>query len=125
MKILLINDNSAHPNWGAQATPYSLIRILERSIPGVEIVPLSWDWLRQSWSELRVPCLAGRFVGSQNCGALWPFVCRLSRPVKFYPDVADDFDFFADEWVTGRGGPDGDAFIRLAKEADIVVYNGE
>ncbi len=31
MKILFINDDSAHPNWGAQATPYSLIRIPRRA----------------------------------------------------------------------------------------------
>ena len=124
MKVLLINDNSAHPNWGAQATPYALIRILERSIPGVQIVPLSWDWLRPSYSEFRIPSPPGRYITRERAGVLWPFVRRVTKPVDFYPAVADDFDAFADAWIAGHGGPDAEEFIRLAKDADIVVYSG-
>lgn len=125
MRLLLINDNSAHPNWGAQATPYALTRLLRRSLPGVEIVTLSWDWLRRQHMEMRVPFMRGMTVREDRWKGLKPLLYRISIPRKFYPSVADDFDAFADEWMNGRGGPDADEYLRLARAADIVVYNGE
>jgi len=125
VKILLINDNSGHPNWGAQATPYSLIRILERSMPDVEVVPLTWYWLLNSYRRFRFPPLRKRTIRPERSGILRPILWRLTKPVDFYPHVADDFDAFADAWMEGRGGPDSHKFIRLAKDSDLVLYNGE
>jgi hypothetical protein len=125
MKVLLLNDNSAHPNWGAQATPYALVRLLERSIPGVEIVCLSWDWLRRFNREFRVPPFRGMLFSEECSPFVRPVLFRLSERKDFYPRIADDFDACADEWMAGRGGPEAAEFLRLAGEADIIVYNGE
>lgn len=125
MKVLLINDNSDHPNWGAQATPYALKRIIGRVVPGADITSLSWDWLRQRWFEFTVPSPSRRFTTPERHGSLWRLAHRLTRPVEFYPEIADDFDRAADAWLAGDGGPDAEEFIRLARGADLVVYNGE
>jgi polysaccharide pyruvyl transferase WcaK-like protein len=125
MKVLLVNDNSAHLNWGAQATPQALLRILQRGMPGAAVQALPWDWLRRSYRRLRLPGL-GRVVLQADC---WQGVRRalnrVSRPEEYFPGVADDFDFLADEWLAGRGGPQGVEFLELAQGADVVVYNGE
>ena len=125
IKILLINDNSAHPNWGAQATPYALLRLLERGSPGAEIVTLSWDWLRRSYRRLRVPMMGRVVFRTDRWWGVRPVLNRLSEPEDHYPSVADDFDSFADEWMAGRGGEQGVEFLDLAGGADVVVYNGE
>ena len=125
MKILLINDNSAHPNWGAQATPFALKRILQRSLPGVEIVALSWDWLRLRYRRLRVPLMRKMLWREGSWRALRPLLVRVSKVTDFFPPVADDFEAYADEWLADRGGPQAVEFMELARGADVVLYNGE
>lgn len=122
MKVLLINDNSTHPNWGAQATPFALKRILGRSIQGVEIEVLPWDWLLRNYRRTQPGNVL--FRGDRWRG-LRPFLHRLSTAVDFYPSVADDFDAYADDWMAGRGGPDAEEFLERAGRADVIVYNGE
>lgn len=115
MKVLLINDNSAHPNWGAQATPFALKRILQRSLPGVEIVALSWDWLRPDYRCLRIPFMRHMLFRGDKWRAVRPLLSRISEPVDFFPSVADDFGAYADEWVAGHGGPQAVEFVELAR----------
>ncbi len=125
VRVLLINDNSAHPNWGAQATPFALKRILQRSVPGVEIEALSWDWLRRRYRRLCIPIMRETLWNEDSWRGLRPVLFRLSTPADFFPPVADDFDTYADDWLAGRGGPQAVQFLNLAREADVVVYNGE
>jgi hypothetical protein len=123
--ILLINDNSAHLNWGAQATPRALRQVLERSLQDVEIRALTWDWLRRSFAELRIPGLRGTLIRSDGWTGIRRALSRVSRSKEYFPSVADDFDIFADEWSAGCGGPQGGEFLELARRADAIVYNGE
>ena len=125
MRVLLINDNSAHPNWGAQATPFALRRILQRSVPGVEIEAIPWDWLRYRYRRLQVPLLGRLLWREDTLRALRPVLMRTSRYTDFFPHVADDFDAFADDWLAGRGGPQAREFLEFAEAARVIVYNGE
>jgi hypothetical protein len=125
MKLLLVNDNSAHLNWGAQASPPALMTVLGEAAPGVEIASLPWDWLRRSYRRLRVPGLRGVTYRTDRWRGVRPILDRLSWARRYYPAVADDFDAVADEWVAGRGGPQAAEFLDLAAAADLVVYNGE
>ena len=125
LRVLLINDNSAHLNWGAQATPCALTGVLQRSLPGVEIVALPWDWLRRSYRRLRVSGIGEVVFRADSWRGVRPVLNRLSRSKDFYPGVADDFDFCADEWMAGRGGPQAVEFLELARGANVIVYNGE
>ena len=124
MRILLINDNSAHVNWGAQASPQALVRILTAALPGCTVTALPHAWLTRRYRRMRAP-LGGRLVTEGSRRWVGPVERKCSMPVQFFPEVADDFDFWADEWLAGRGGPQGDEFLELAGLADLVVYNGE
>ena len=53
MQILLINDNSAHPNWGAQASPPSLISILTGAMPDSTIRAVPYAWLQYPYRKKR------------------------------------------------------------------------
>ncbi len=124
MRVLLINDNTAHVNWGAQASPPALVGILTEALPGSTVTALSHAWLTRRYRRVRAP-LEGRLIRSDRWRGVRPILHRLSVSARFFPEVADDFDFWADEWVAGRGGPQGTEFLALAEAADVVVYNGE
>ena len=55
VRVLLLNDNRAHPNWGAQATPHAIDALFEATLPDWERSWLSWDWLRSRHRRLRSP----------------------------------------------------------------------
>lgn len=124
MKILLINDNSAHLNWGAQASPPALVQILDASLPGCDIRALPHTWLTRRYRRLQFP-LPGLLFNTGKWKPIRPFLIRSSRPVSFYPTVADDFNYWANEFMAGRAGPQAKEFLALANEADLIVYNGE
>lgn len=124
LKILLINDNSAHINWGAQASPPSLVRILKEAMPGCTIQALPHEWLRRSYRQMR-PFMGGAAFLPSRRRIIRVILEYCSKPAQFFPEVADDFDYWADEWMAGRGGPQGVEFLELAQAADVVVYNGE
>lgn len=127
MKVLIINDNSAHLNWGAQASPPALFEIIEQSLPDTNITALTHEWLTRSFHRRMRSLLGGRLVREKKewRRPIRSLVNRFSTPEPFYPEVADDFDCFADEWLKGHGGPQAEEFLQLAKNSDIVVYNGE
>ncbi len=124
MRILLVNDNSAHTNWGAQATPHAINELLAAGLPGSERRWLSWDWLRTRYRRLKRP-LPGWLLDADRARSLRHVIWPLSREEEFFPGVADDFDRFADEWVAGAGGPMAERFLREGDWCDVMIYNGE
>lgn len=125
MNILLLNDNTEHKNWGAQATPFALRHILTKRVPECEIRALSWSWIRLrpripkgglmeslEFRESPIPRLRFLFV-------------RCTREKEIYPRVRDDFDWFAKQWSSGGWSPIADEYLELVRWADVVVYNGE
>lgn len=125
MKILLINDTTSHENWGAKATPAALRGMLSDVMPRCEVEFLPNEWLHRDYRVL-LPSVAGG--PTYRRGAVphlqW-LLDRLSRPRSFFPAVADDFETVADAWARGEGGPPGEEFLRMASDADAVVYNAE
>ncbi len=125
-RVLFLNDNSAHENWGAQATPPSLKMILNDSIKGCQLSILSHSWLSRSFQHRLNDRFGGRYFRASDIHwRLRPLVFKFSRKVRFYPEVIDDFDYWADRWLKGDCGPHSKDFLDLARESDIVVYNGE
>ena len=123
MNVLLINDNSAHLNWGAQATPPALTQIIRDALPDCTIDVLSNEWLCRRYMRLKAPfpewyLRRGRWLRL-------PFMTRFSSRATLYPEIADDCEFWADEWLAGRGGPPAREFLAVAEKADLIVYNGE
>lgn len=124
MRLLFLNDNRAHPNWGAQATPHSIDTIFEAGAPDCERTWLSWDWLRSRHRRLKAPLPPRYYEPAGLRRGRW-VLGRLSRSQNFFPRVADDFDRFADEWLAGKGGPMADRFLSELQQSGALVYNGE
>jgi hypothetical protein len=126
MQILLINDNTEHLNWGAQATVFALRKMFEDNIPELRLDAIPWNWLRRSYREVRLP--AGQKITYrrwQHNAIVEKVLNRISHELEYFPVIFDDFEYYADRWMAGEAGPDAADFLRRAASADAVVYNGE
>jgi polysaccharide pyruvyl transferase WcaK-like protein len=108
--LLLFNDCSDQVNYGAEALVAGLIRILETAMPGhtLRLVPSHWVMdPEEGWQRYFHPGLS------------------LVQPDALWPEVADQFEFVADEWLAGRGGPGVNAYLKALTGVDVVILNGE
>lgn len=127
--ILMLNDIRDQPNWGSQACTDALERILLDRVPNARVETLSHSWLFRQFRVTR------RFVGSRTYLARHPrarlvrrfnsLLERLSSPVAYVPRVSDEYEYRADQWLAGRGGPNADEYIARLKACDAVVFNAE
>ena len=124
-RILLLNDNGDQDNWGAQATPYAIKRMLRDHIPGVEIQSIAYGAMTRRFFRPRFRAMGERYYLISSADRFRVPKFMLSRAVEFFPPIVDDFDYFADLWERGRGGPLADEFISAARRADIVLFNAE
>lgn len=109
-KLLLLNDCSDQVNYGAEGLMEGLIRIFKAAIPDhtLRLIPSHWVADPEpNW-----------FEGFYNGRSLF-------QPQAIWPEVADQFDGIADEWLAGRGGPGVDVYLRALQGMDIVILNGE
>ncbi len=123
--LLLLNDNSAHLNWGAQATPPGLIRIITRAWPEVAIETIPHAWLRRRTMRVTAPLLRGTVYRRGAVPHMQWLLNAFSEELEPFPQVADDFDEMARRWLDGRGGEMADEFLALARRHDVICYNGE
>ena len=124
-RLLLLADNSDQNNWGAQATPYAIRRILKGADPAIEIDALSYGWLTQRQRVVdRGPVQGKVFPQPKNSLLAW-----LSGPIsglaEYFPQMADEFERQGDEWAAGRGGTIASEFEAALSRCDAVVYNCE
>lgn len=108
--LLLLNDCSDQANYGAEGLMEGLIRIFTAAIPEHTLRLLPSHWLIDpdpNWFEA--------FYNGTS----------LVQPRAIWPEVADQFDYIADEWLSGRGGPGVDAYLKALHGVDIVILNGE
>jgi polysaccharide pyruvyl transferase WcaK-like protein len=107
--LLLVNDCRDQANYGAEALVEGLARILDAAIPGhaLRLIPSHW------------------LLDSQFARAAFHDGAALTQPHAIWPEVADQFDSVAEEWLAGRGGRDVNAFLEKLDGVDVVVLNGE
>jgi polysaccharide pyruvyl transferase WcaK-like protein len=108
--LLLLNDCSDQANYGAEGLMEGLIRIFKAAIPEHTLRLLPSHWLIDpdpNWFEA--------FYNGTS----------LVQPRAMWPEVADQFDYIADAWLAGRGGPGVDAYLKALRGVDIVILNGE
>ena len=138
-RLLLLNhldDTSAVDNWGIQALFYALPRMLHEAIPDLAVTALPKAWLLKQFRKVVVwphPLLEADV--RLPSFTPWPllrlspaidfFIRRCSRVAEFFPEIVDDFDYVADRWLAGDGGPMAREFIAAARQADVVVHHGE
>lgn len=99
--------------------------MLVRIIPEATVSWLTHAWLRHEYLELRLPGFPRKNYRRGAIPHIQWVLDKFSRTVSFYPEVADDFETFARQWIAGGGGAQGREFIKLALSADAVVYNAE
>ena len=108
--LLLLNDCSDQANYGAEGLMEGLIRIFKAAIPEHTLRLLPSHWLidpEPNWFDA--------FYNGTS----------LVQPQAIWPEVADQFEYVADEWLAGRGGPGVDEYLKALHGVDIVILNGE
>lgn len=124
-RVLVLNDNSEQPNWGAQATPFSIRRMFADHYPEAQVDFLPYSWLAGRHYRLPFPFPEEFTFRERRFGPINPLVYWLARGHDPYPGIWDDFEFYADKWVAGQAGPVAADFVERVQGADAVVHNGE
>jgi polysaccharide pyruvyl transferase WcaK-like protein len=107
--FLLLNDCRDQANYGAEALMEGLIRILHSAIPDHRLRLIPSHWLIDA---------SFGFASFHNGSSL-------SQPEAMWPEVADQFECIADEWLAGRGGRGADTYLESLDGVDLVILNGE
>jgi len=107
--LLLLNDCRDQANYGAEALVEGLISIIKAAIPDhtLRVIPSHWVFDAQR-----------SFRAFHNGSSL-------VQPQALWPEVADQFECIADEWLAGRGGRGVDAYLKALEGVDVVILNGE
>jgi polysaccharide pyruvyl transferase WcaK-like protein len=108
--ILLLNDCRDQENFGASVLVDGLLKILSRRLPSTTIVPIPSHWL---------------IDGRHGLSGFWGEGAGMTQPKASFPEVADQFETVADEWLSAGGGPGAPEFLVRLRSADLVVLNGE
>lgn len=108
-RLLLINDCSDQMNYGAEALVKGLMHIVKTAIPDhdLRVIPSHWVYDAQRG-----------FKAFYNGNSL-------VQPQALWPEVSDQFENVADEWLAGRGGPGVDTYLKMLDGVDTVILNGE
>jgi len=106
--VTIINDTRDQISFGSVSLSEGLIGILRRTNPTATILPIPSHWLIRL--EPASPFIGGA-AGRRQPRATWPEVC-------------DQFDAIADEWLAD-GEPGNNEFLDRLRAADVVVLNGE
>ena len=123
--VLVLTDGSNNSNWGSRAMVPAINDMLEDAIPGINVKWIKRPWLDRNFRRFRMPpaltvLYDQRRMPTKVAGILY----RCSRPTEFFPRIVDQFEYMADEWMAGRGGPFADEFIAMVRESDVIVHNG-
>ena len=106
--LLLLNDCRDQISYGCEVLVEGLIRIVNAAIPDHTLrhIPSHWLMEPQYFSEF--------YNGSS-----------LTQPTAIWPEVADEFECIAEEWLAGRGGQGVDVYLKTFNGVDVVILNGE
>jgi polysaccharide pyruvyl transferase WcaK-like protein len=101
--------------------------ILQSTVSGAKIRWLERTWLDQEYRSWKGPAKrAGNFEFRKRYRSrLRGLYVRLSEPIPEFPEIIDDFDYFADKWLGDSPGPVLSQFLAALANVDIVLHNGE
>lgn len=108
--IVLLNDCSDQANYGALALVDGLKQIIAGAVPTHRLVAIPSHWVMDA---------------SFGFASFWNGGRDLVQPQALWPEVADQFEIVAEEWLAGRGGPGAQDFLARLSGADLVILNGE
>ena len=79
-----------------------LLEILSRRLPTSEVLPIPSHWV---------------IDGRHGFGGFWGGGVGMTQPKASFPEVADQFETVADEWLSGDGGPGAAEFLVRLRSA--------
>jgi len=118
-KILFLNDTIDYDNWGAHACTIWLKAIIKNAIPDVSFINVLSHWTTDEFYQY--PWWWGGAVKNRRRR----IIGRFTKKLLFLPKVADDFEYIADQWLRGEGGPFSQEFLNKLELSDVVVFNAE
>ncbi|MBN1454567.1 MAG: hypothetical protein JW963_26355, partial [Anaerolineales bacterium] len=134
--ILLVLDTSDQQNWGCLATTSALHELLGSTFDDLELSTIQLGTIRKEFRTYNIPLLKGKIFeassGNYHTSGTLSFFHRfiskyqvLAPKVEFFPQVSDEYDDKAQQWLRGNGGPVGDEFLAKARKSDVVLINEE
>jgi polysaccharide pyruvyl transferase WcaK-like protein len=108
--LLLLNDCRDQINYGSEALMEGLLHIITAAIPEHTLRLIPSHWLIEAGYPSAFH--KGNSLVQPGESAIWP-------------EVADQFECIADEWLAGRGGRGVDAYLAKLEGVDVVILNGE
>ncbi len=116
-KILIINDGRKTTNWGLQASSQALITVLTSKKH--QITTLSHKLLHQAYTIS--PEIFGKNLFSSES--------RLQKKVSpqfiKIPFTADQYEYYEEQWIKGKGGTYSKIIMNQIEENDIILFNAE
>ncbi len=119
-KLLFINDTTDHDNWGSIACTDALKEIIHKTSPDIEIIPLYSEWIKRRYRIVHLPLLKPFFYHKPN-----KILNRFSKAYPYIPQIYDEFEHVANDWLSGKAGPGAEEFIEKVKGVDAVLFNAE
>jgi len=117
--ILFLNDTTDYDNWGAHACSEWLKAIIQDTMPDISFTNILSHWTTDEF--YRLPWWMGGGVENRRRR----IIGRFSEHLLFLPAITDDFEYVADLWCDGKGGPFAHEFLSKLKQSDAVVFNAE
>ncbi len=113
--LLILNDGRGYQNWGIQALFDGLMMLFKNCV----IDTVSIDKLFKKYSI--EPYFFKKRLFNENSRIQKKLFSEFLRVAK----VADELDYYCNEWIEGRGGKGSFEILGKIKECDIVIFNGE
>lgn len=109
-RVLIVNDCRDQDNFGAHALMDGLVGLLNAHAPAVQLSTIPSHWV------LDMSFGMSSFVNGGK---------GMRQPAAVFPQLADQFERTARDWLEGRGGEGAADFLARLRAADLVVLNGE
>lgn len=108
--VLFVNDTRDQENWGSEALVEALEQLLRDTFPGRQLRYIPSHQLGHPSFGYKAYIKGGK--GMRQASLL-------------LPEVVDQFEQIAEEWLEGRGGPGALELLDMMDGVEAVVFNGE
>lgn len=118
-KILVLNDGSSYENWGIKACIDGLKNILENTSNDFKIIGVPHRYMHKKYTW--EPTIFNRKLFNDHSRITKRFLDEF----HLLPKIADEFEYIAQLWLSGKGGEGAKSFINMMQDIDIIVFNAE
>lgn len=118
-RILVLNDGSNYENWGIKACIDGLKNILEHTVDNFEFIGVPHSYMHQKYSW--EPTVFKRKLFNDHSRITRRFLDEFHT----LPKIADEFEYIAQLWFSGKGGEGAKSFLTMMKDIDIIIFNAE